>query len=471
MATWHLWLSWLALLGLVIILHLVVSTEAFWKRLRYLLIIGVLKGAGATTFSWYIYPFDWLGIESRAIQLLVLFICWSTVAVSIGLGFALVLGSYRDWLQEHKLMVISLFPAAFVLAEVTGSLFFSLYSLGPGSAPNVHFAFGHVGYALGHAPLTASVAQWGGVYFASMVITTAACALYLFFQSHQHRLVAIGVLVVLTIICFGSYVYFEQDQPLDLTITSINTQFDSELLSTAAGRATKAEETLVAVRMVLTANNQNYVILPEDSRFTTSFASPEAAMAFIQTYSTSTILIDSARVTNTSGEVVLRSYIYDSSNRQIYTVDKEYLVPSGEFIPYLSDFVLHQLAEPATITTITSRLAYRSGSGIIEPTPPNRIPTILFCSESVSPLITMSRLKNHQSSFIVHLVSHGWFNTPRILEHQTEAMLRMHAVASNRSLVVAANMSEGYLLTPEGQKKNGVLINEAVHWSIWQYEI
>jgi apolipoprotein N-acyltransferase len=470
-ATWHPWLWWLVFPGLVLTIHTIVRTETYGKRLWHLFIIGSLKGGGATIFFWYIYPYNWIGIDSALIQLAILLVCWTTVAAAIGLGHAIVLATYShsstSWSPQ---LAVSVFPIILVVAEAVGSLFFSLYSLGPGSSPNLHFAYGYVGYAISYNSLLASTAQFGGVYMLSALAGAGAALLYTLWKLPSCRRIAFLCLVLLVTFVAIPVLLQEKSAPSGTTVITIDTRFAADQFTTANGRQAQERHIKDAVEAAL-KYQPDYVVLPEDSRFTLNFKTPTAALTFLQGHTSSTVLVDSTRTDNAFGETILRAYMYDTSRGETHSVDKEYLVPSGEFIPYLTSILLNQFAGTSTIATIESRLAYRSGHGELRSSVPKEIPHILFCSESVSPTLTARRYANRPSAFTAHLVSHGWFNNPVILHHQTRAILRVQAIWSVAPIIMASNMSAGYLTTASGDRVAGTVLEETPQWTVVHYEL
>ena len=467
---WHPWLWWSVLLGLSLLLHLIWQGGT-WRQLVWcLLIVCIVKAAGGAIGIWYIYPFDWIGISDPLVQISSLATYWIAGAVAVASGSVLVFLLYAALKSRiRRSFWLALFPAAVVAAEIAGSFTASLFYWGPGSGPHLHYAMDYVGYALGHSALV-SLAQFGGVYLLSAVAAAVASGLYFIWHQPTQRLpVAGGVLALVIVIVVSNYLLKPEAQK-GISVIAINTSFSADELATQNGQKNKRIQTKEAVTSALT-HQPDYVVLPEDSRFTQGFLSPQATLDFLTQQTSSTILIDSARTYNAFGEVVLRAYIYDVGTDAIYTVDKEYLVPGGEFIPHLVKALLNRFYNQDIVATIERRLAYRPGAGDLSPSVSETVPQILFCSELVSPLLTTQRQSNRSALFIAHLVSHRWFHNPIILTNQTTAMLRVQAVWSGTPIVIAGNQTDSFLINASGQILTGQIVESRSSWQSQLYKL
>ena len=206
---------------------------------------------------------------------------------------------------------------------MVGSFTASLFYWGPGNDPNLHYAMDYVGYALGHFLPLASVASFGGVHLLSGLAAVIVCLLYLGWQRPHLRGYVGSALVVITLMVTIAYFGRSTDTDLDRSIISIDTAFTNELLADSVGHTRKRDQVREAIIAAL-GYQPDYVLLPEDSRLTSTFGSPEETMDFLSAHGTSTIVVESSRTTSHSGNVVQRAYIYNLGTNQIYLVDKEF---------------------------------------------------------------------------------------------------------------------------------------------------
>jgi apolipoprotein N-acyltransferase len=470
-AAWHPWLWWLVFPGLFGLLALTEAEQSLARCAQYVFLVFVIKAAGGAIGIWYVYPFDWLGITNPVVQLTALTIYWLAGATAVAVGATLTILLAR-WLTRNKSAIrrAMLFPPVLVAAEIAGSFTASLFYWGPGSGPHLHYAMDYVGYAFGHVLPLASMAQFGGVYLLSALAASLASLAYFGWRLPHTRYYAGGGLFGLVLFVMFVHLSLTTSTPLNRSVITIDTTFTTELLREPAGHAYKQNQVREAVVAAL-SYQPDYVVLPEDSRLTTGFGSPEATTDFLSTYATDTIVVDSSRTFDAAGNTVLRAYTYDLARGNWHITDKTYLVPGGEFVPYLAQGLFHVFKDEETIATISRQLAYRPGRDPLDTTVPTDVPQLLFCSESVSPLLTRSRHQQRPADFTAHLVSHSWFHNPVILRNQLTAMLRVQAIWSGTPIVVAGNQTTGFLITKTGVLIPGKSIESSGAWKLTNYQI
>jgi apolipoprotein N-acyltransferase len=165
--------------------------------------------------------------------------------------------------------------------------------------------------------------------------------------------------------------------------------------------------------------------------------------------SSSAMLVDSGRTyVPVSGQPVQRAYVWDQTS--IYTADKSYLAPQGEYMPIFYTVLLRTFGLGATADHLSATINYVSGTAVIDTRAPATVPNILFCFESVSPLAAKQLVNKRPSDFIVHPISHSWFHEPHALQSQFETMLRFQAVYAGVPIVSVGNDVRGSLYLPNG---------------------
>ncbi len=462
---------WCAVLGLVALLHTLEHRKE--KPVFFgALIAGTCKAGAAIVWFWSTYPMTWAGLEPGVGQLMMVGIYWATVALSIGVGFALVIVMFARATKLHRLWLF-LFPLAVVLSELVGSLTFSIYSLGPGSVPNISFGFGYVGYTLATPGMFDGLAQWAGVYGLSFFVATVATAGYTLVHQPQFRsqtLVVAGVLGALVWAAHLQLPEYEQGETSSTVIT-INTTFEPDLFLYDGGYLIRAHAMREAVEAAL-LQSPDVILLPEDTRYIDNFPSPEEALAYINQHArTDVVVIDSARATDERGKTVLRAYIFDTKAGQVYTVDKAYLVPQGEFIPYLAHLLFRLLGEDAFVKNLEQTQSYRPGVKVSYADIPKYVPGILFCTESVSPSGVKSVTNRHDASFVAHPISHAWFNHPEVLWMNLNRMLKIQAIWNNTIIIEATNLAPAKAYYPDGSMTVGETLQEGNLWQLVRYQL
>jgi apolipoprotein N-acyltransferase len=405
------------------------------------MVFGV-KALMSLSWFWSTIPITWLPEVSLPIQFIAIFLYWSSSALwlaSAGVILALLIALLRR--GPRPLMVVGL-PIAIVGSEYLGAVVFSIFTYGPGSFVSGGFSYGHSGYAF---PWLFPLAQWGSVYLVGLFGLLIISLLYHWYDEQPRRKVY-GYCLLLFVGVF-SYAFVSLPQTT-VTATIALVQTDSQPRDRISDLAP-----LVAAAF---ATNPDYVLLPEDSRYFTegyevSMVGVENAIGAwrILHASSSALIVDSGRSykEGTLG-AVQRAYLWDTKN--MYTTDKVYLAPQGEYMPILYALALRAAGLGAVADNLQSTINYVSGTATIDETAPASVPNILFCFENVNPLAAKRLITKRPSDFIVHPISHSWFHEPYVLWTQFDTMLRFQAVHAGVPIVSVGNDVRGSLYLPDG---------------------
>jgi apolipoprotein N-acyltransferase len=455
-----IWLIPLGYIGLValwcVLLRLTVG-----ELVTYLPIIFGVKAACAIVWFWSTLPIDWLPELSFLTQSVAVFLYWISSAVwlsSAGIFLAI-------WWRWHTRIWSVLLPAyvaiGVVLSEYLGAVVFSILTIGPGAYVSGAFSFGHSGYMF---PWLHDMARWGGVYAVGFLGITLVFTTFEYARSRD-RIFALR-LVILGIVCTGAYVSAPV-RDLPYTIALIQTSFRGESLSDGSPERRDTLDILMAEAL---AQNPDYVLLPEDIRYIqTNYYGREAGVDNaveawrILRGAPDTMIIDSGRTTDEeTGQDVQRAYLWGSSS-PIYTADKTYLVPQGEYMPTLYAFFLRLLGLGAVADNLSAIINYSSSEQRIDADVDSRVPGLLFCFESVDPRAAARLVAHRPVDFIVHPMSHTWFHSPDILWWQLETMLRFQAVYAGVPIVSVGNEIRGQVYWPDGTVTAPTTVSSSTH--------
>jgi len=467
-----LWL--VGLVGIAYIFHLTL-TESSWRRV----ILGsiaawTIKSALALAWFWSVYPITWLDIGSGGLQIGLIGVWWFTAALWLGLGgglFGLLVFALQKRLPVGWLYTT--IPALWLLAELVGSLIFSILTIGPGGAVTTAFSFGYVGYLLAPHPWLLQLASLGGVYALGLFAVALAVGLLVLVQNRpQYRGYFFGIVVVLYATSFIPLPVSTVETTEERSVVMIDTAFSPAEFRTSEGRAAVQVEIKSAVDAAL-ALQPDYILLPEDSRYFDQQTNPaltQAQFSFLNN-SPSTIILDSGRTT-VDDQVVLQSYIYNGVADVVDQSQKRYLVPQGEFMPALYAGALRLFGQGDVVALVEQSLAYQVGLDTSQSDFASSSPGVLFCFESVSPWgVRQIMQERGDVPFIAHPVSHAWFNNPRTLWLQLQAMLAVQAVWNRQYIVSSGNMVAGYVVTPAGTIEQPQVLQVAEQWSLHQVNI
>ncbi len=418
------------------------------------MVFGTSKMLVVLSYFFAPYPIDWLGLAPGVSQLFLISLYWIPAAIVLGLSSGLFAFVYYK-LHSAKiptLYLIGVIPLVWVVSETLASVIFSIIFLGQGSTINSNFSFGYVGYLMVDHGLLSESARLAGVYSLSFL---GIGFLYVMSISPSYKFVVSGISIffITALISFPT-----TSTPQDISVTAIETPYTSEPLRTINQQNDLELEKFSIVQAAL-QQNTNYIILPEDFRFTSYFDNPEDVFTFI-TNSTDqpVILVDSGRVEDPLYGTVLRAYIYDSAHQKIHTFDKQYLVPQGEYVPFVYTQLIRALKLSPETTTALKNTSYVPGLPQQKVSIDDSIPAILFCFESVDPKGTQVII-NRSVPFVAHIVSHAWFkNYSYLLQNQLDTMLRVQAVYSQKNIIQAANSGDVKMYTPT----EGVVVADSI---------
>lgn len=435
-------------------------------------IAGTLNACFALSWFWSTYPLSVAGVPEGMMQLLLIGLYWLFFSMTIGLGFALVWYCYTLLLHNTSYVLVFT-PAVWVLADMVGSFIFSLFTLGPGGTVNAYFSFGYIGYVLADIPLLFPLARVGGVYALSFFAILVVLVVFLIHKkatrTKPQSLFLVGVLLAGAV---GSYMFHIQTAPTesDTHVLAIDTYFSGEQLLHLKGFVEKEASVVDAVVTAL-QEDADVIVLPEDSRFTLAFLSSYDALAFITKTKREgdVTVIDSGRITDERGLTVLRAFIYDTATQSVSVVDKQYLVPQGEFIPYIISAIARTVVGDTFVKELEATHSYRRGQAVGYKDIPETVPPVLFCMESVSPVGVQNVRKERSANTVVHPISHAWFHDSFTHPFQLSRMLRVQALWNNVTIVEAGNMKESKQYTSDGMIQEGVLVQEGDKWEIRSY--
>jgi apolipoprotein N-acyltransferase len=443
--------------------HIVAA--AFW--------VFFIKSLVALSWLTNVYPVLLMEGMPPAIQMAALSLYAITAALWLGIG-GCVFGSVVKVLHIRKSSVrgryISYIPL-WLGVEVMGSGVFALVTAAPGVVPLPDFSFGYVGYLFASLPGMLSLARFGGVEAIAavglMLITSSVLAVV--YLDRRAVIVAGGIVMLIVL----SATTWRVTSVAPATVAIMNTRFLSVYKNVAYDEVIK-NSIATAVSATLTTK-PNLIVLPEDVAYLDRVyhadeVGPTAAVeAFrLLEHDPQTRIVDTARTKISDDRFVSRSTVFGGGTSTIYQQDKIYLVPQGEYVPWLYRVGLRAVGYGATVDSLLEYMNYVVGTTSVVVSAPTEIPSVLFCFESVSPYQALRLAAARPHSYIVHPVSHGWFHMPTVLWQQLDMMLRIEAVGAGVPIISAGNLAEGKVYLPDGTTKIGTTTYESALVSVQQ---
>lgn len=454
--------GWLVFLGIALTLMTILKTNQLRQSLWVGYLIWSSKSAVVLSFLFSTFPITTFSISSSWQQIGLIIFSWSVAVMAMGLGgFVLGVGLFY-WQRYFKsntnwLLVV---PMIWLLAEVVSSFAYSIVTWGSVSDLQAYFSMGYVGYAVATVPGLMGLAYFGGVYSLGLAGVLIVSLWYLTKDtiSTKFALFGIGVIFLIgTLITINTKVEKNESK-----ILTVDTFFPPSLFLAGGEEGDRADVLKEAVNTAQ-ALHPDYIILPEDSRYLDLvYAGGDrryayALFRFLNATSTATI-VDTAltKTEGKSGRGVLRSLVFSGTKTPIMS-EKKYLTPQGEYLPYLTKYLLKTTGHGYTLKAV----GVDTGSmGNLDTPFDYQGPLVLFCFESINPISIWSMLKNRrvQPPFVAHPVSQAWFHSTFLLTHQLDTMLRVQSVWNGVPIVSAGNRAVGKTYLPDGR----IFINEEV---------
>ena len=462
-------LWWAGLIGVASFITLSVRTSTKRAALGGVL-AWTIKSMLVLLWFFTTEPFAWLPAQYSEPAWSTILIFWAYVSLLLGLAGGLVsVGSKQLWQNFRPQIFWAAFPFLWVAGEVLGSLLFSIGTYGEGGSVGVAFSFGYAGYLLAEHGLIAPLAQLGGVYLLSFVSALLACGLWYFATESTLRFRRSAVVGGLLIIIFLAEVSLGENTSLSqesITVAVVETEFTSLMMRDETWAEYRTSVLSRAVKAAL-EKNPDYLVLPEDARFTPGGGSVATMYdRFRLLYGDSdTVLLDSRAVLVGDGGTVLRAYIFDGLAKQAWSTDKQTLVPAGEYVPYVTKLVTTLLANSLT-ESLDNNLVYRRGPQASQAQFPAHVPAVLFCFESANPLAVFKLTRERTVPFIAHPISHAMFSAPTQLWWQLDTMLRVQAVFNQVPIVSAGNEAASTLYQIDGSLVRPEIIATGERWQV-----
>lgn len=461
----------LGILGAGLLLHRLLISEDSWRK-KLLGTYGAMfiKFMFVLSSYWTMYPITWLPFDFGSWELAIIALYW--VSVSLYLAFSglvlygLIVASkiigVTNWLRYFVIV-----PIVWIVSELSGSFILSIFTIGPGSEPNISFSLGYVGYLLGEHQILAQIARLGGVYALSFALILAAVSLFLFWPKWTTK-TKLLVITLLVISSFTSTISLPVRSvgSGEQTIALINTNIPVGNLFVKDGidvYKTTQEDAMRAASDI----KPKYILWPEDARYFSQLAGDRGTMVFsFANTDEDVVVIDSGRV-NTENGKVLRAQILDVESKKTYIADKRYLVPQGEFMPFLYKWFFHTIGLGEVATKVEKAVSFIVGPEISQADFPNNIPGVLFCFESTDANAVRALMNERDDiPFIVHPVSHVWFHEPKTFWSQLDTSLRVQAIWNQVYIARAGSHAPSKLYTPTGAVIEPETIASGKYWSV-----
>ena len=163
------------------------------------------------------------------------------------------------------------------------------------------------------------------------------------------------------------------------------------------------------------------------------------------------LIVDSTRIAQNPGEAVKLEFFYvNVKTGEFFRSDKQFLVPHGEYLPFLSDKLLRMSGLKEWADGFRAERGYGKGGDVKTVDFKGFKVGATACSEIMS--VSLNRnIVDLGSAFIINAASHSLFNGSKVLYDQTINNAKVRAVENNRYFVHASNFVPSFVLDNTGQ--------------------
>jgi len=434
-------LGWLSFVSLIPFLYYLVWLEnkktTSKKTIKYIWLTGMVFLAITLSWMFQLHVIDLIADPwTRGIFLpFTLFL----MVLFLSSGFVLFGFLYTKLkVSLNKTSSIVLIPAIWILGEYLRSILFSIATLGEGGTVGIHWNFGALGLGACMTPLIYSSRVMGlfGLSFLVVVINIAI------FQLARRKyivmtLISLAFCAILSILGYVIY----QNIPTSshkVGIVHIGPQEDTDYEMQILPKLDHEQKVdLVIMPEYSHIFDEERLVDVDRAMIAKMVQGPESRII------TTRSVVDGNRATNAIVELT-------PDNKELSKQGKTFLIPGGEYIPYLYKGILIASGNTALITHHEGEKTVYQSKKPIEPLDIHGAKYgVLACSGIIAPEFYRD-LVNKGAVVLVNSASLSTMGMGREFFDQAYQMARFQAVANSRTLIQSARGKKSYIMNSNG---------------------
>src|SRR3989344_5394970 len=370
------------LIGVAVFLYATTIAKAPGAVLLGGFVAWMVKSLFALSFGWSIWPIESFLFTLPLSGFWVIAMYWISGSVFLGTGGAFVAGwLWYTWThKKYETLALLTLPALWLLGEFLAARLFSVLTIGPDGFYTAAFI---------------GVMFWYG---------------YKNLAPTKRNLAGMGAVIVLIVSGFVP-VSTGEVVGAGLKIAVVDTEFNNQIIR-SLDEITQREVLLGEAIDVAITQGVTHIILPEGSRFNDAQQSAGALARRLRflTADATVVLVDSGRAELNAVDTALRATVYDGVTKEAWQVDKQYLVPQGEYVPVYFGELFKLVGMGDRVAEVGKVFDFVPGPLRDQSVLPAGMPRILFCHSSADPVAIRRLLADGaEVPFIAHPISHAWF--------------------------------------------------------------
>ncbi len=402
-------------------------------------LMGLFACLGVTGWLAAADTGGWLQIHGTALTV-ASFGVWLLLGASLSAGFVLFAYLIKGFQAKQPFFWLSLItvPAAWVVAEFCRSLFTSFIASGPGGSLGPNFNFANFGYA-GSATFVGFAARLVGLYGVSLLVVLVNVSLFWALQKRYKPLLVVGALVML----LAAVGFYWPSHGSDISIGVVRLSADDEYYYDRLAGALQNR-----------SPNQplDVLVLPEYSEYLeNSVPQQQKAIASAAFGSRAGTVVYSRRGDRQRGHATNQVVVSDQAGRITSTQDKSFLIPSGEYLPWVISGVLKVTGQSELTSYFDKEVAVAKSDVAESPVEANGVVYgILACSGAITPN-RYQTLTKQGASILINTASLNQFRNAKLYHQQAKQFARFQAVANNRPFAQSAKGGNSYVVDQNGR--------------------
>lgn len=450
------WLSLVALVPLFFYLNYAVKAKLVAKTIiTHVGLAGTLGFLSIMSWSLQTSPDNWASVGGITSKIFLTF-TWLSLTALFSAGIWLVawlFAKFRPNLLSLRGVVLCI--AFWLLGDFFRSLLFSIVAAGPGSVIGPNFHFGALGFAASVTPLVFA-ARLVGLYGLTALVLLCNFGVFWLLKKRWN-----GVLLIASpiVVAYGGYALYplQKDKTVNVGVVQLG-GWEGE-----GGYYEKLTE----IAQQKQGEPLDVLVLPEHSNFyeqTADKAKDKAAQSAILEplfqgknglVITSTSKLDDK--TRTHNSILYR----DVQGNTLSEQNKRFIVPIGEYVPYVHEFLLTITGNRATYNIHQATRAVTSGKQNEHPVGHNGVTYgALACSGAVAPDYYRN-LSTQGAEILTNSASLPILTQASQYHQQSRQMARFIAVANAKPFVQSARAGHSWVIDA-----NGNFIAETEHYNL-----
>jgi apolipoprotein N-acyltransferase len=377
---------------------------------------------------------------------LTLFLIVSVLAVGFVITGLMIKKALQRGMSQNWLLVI--IPSAWVIGEYLRSVGFSVFSYGPGGSIGPYWNFGTVGFLTAETPLRYA-GRLVGLYGLSFLVVFSAVVVVLAVKRRKAYALLLAVPIVLSTAGWAMY-RVAAGPTVKTGVVSVGSE---------------AEGYQAELTELFRGSDAETIVLPEYSYY---FIDDDGVQREGQDADKDQLFIDSATIPVPGGVGYNAVHYHDAGGNRLAYEKKSFLIPGGEYVPYIYSFILGLSGNELIIQDFQQNKS-------VEKSETKERPYVwgdvsyggLACSGAIAPgeygsLVGQgAEVVTNSASISTLGVSDGFYA-------QAYSMAKFTAVANARPFVQASRGGDSYVLDKDGNvqevvraNSNGVALAEA----------